>query len=1609
MQSRFLVFTLLICLILAAAPAMGQTTRIMPCGDSITYDNYSGDTRTVGERISYRYPLWQLLTNAGADFRFVGGVYAGYDIIPDPQDAYNEGWPGWTDAQVASNIYNWLVANPADIVLLHIGTNAVNSSPGDVENILDEIDRYETDYSATVHVVLAKIINRITYDSTTSAFNTNIENMAAARVGDLITMVDMENGAGIIYAPPASGGDMIDNLHPTDDGYAKMAKVWFDALLPLMPPTGQVCDEDLSNYLMMEKEFAPYVNQFGAIARSENPPTWTTGRVGQGQLFDLTNEVSLEDDDSLDWASGDSFTLEFWMKKTNPVLGTSTNDNQVILGRDDAATSLHWWVGVAATTTPPGKACFQLRDTSGNGDAIYSSTNVQDGAWHHVAAVRDGAAGVNYLYVDGAVEDSLALSYPAGWDSAGKPMNIGWLDLTPNYHYDGIVDEIAVHDRALDGTELTAHYVAGTGGLGYCTMGDIAPVITSTPVTEIFSDQLYSYDVQAVGNPAPAFSLLTSPAGMTIDPVSGLIGWTPSGTGDFPVEVDASNSEGTDTQSFTLSVLDRPICTSGLELYWKLEETSGSTYADHLGGLAGQALVSPPSPASPGIVGDCQDFNGTTDFITVADDPILDWSSSQSFTIELWFNATNVSSRNKVMIGRDQAGSTHWWLGLNQNTGYANWNLLDETRTGVATTGSTALNDGQWHHLVAVRDHDLNENRLYVDGGLADSATYSYGAGFGANTTLGIGYMAYSLTPDYFFDGMLDEVALYAEALSEQDILDHWNSGAGNSYCQDAPVAPVIVSTPVTAGIVAQAYTYDVDATGLPAPTFSLLAMPAGMTIDPASGVIDWLPTADGDFDVEVEAANSEGADTQLFTIAVAASDPFPECLVSWWRLDETAGPPYLDMKAGFDGSAAQQPAPAAGKLGGAMLFDGADDEVDVLDVDQYDWAGDASFSVEFWMKTGSGGANHVIVGRDGGAPSNVHWWVGTLNTNTAYFGLRDSNNSNIACPSTTLVTDGAWHHIVAVRDGTLGQNQIWVDGVNENSVPAAYTGDFTCAANLNIGYLNLSGHYRYPGLVDEVAIYCRALTSSEIQAHFNSGAGLEYSDPIAPVITTTPPQGVVSGQVYSYDVESTGAPTAAYGLTTGPAGMTIDPVTGVLSLTTGSPGDYDVTVSATNSAGEDTQSFIFSVAPAPVCPQGLTNYWHLDESSGTTYFDTFAGLHGSASPVIPAPDPSGVVGGAQYFNGTSNDITVPDDTALDWGSDFDFSIEIWAKTTESTGNNQVMIGRDQGGGYPHWWLGVNNSGVPTWNLLDTNKNGVATTGQASIRDGNWHHLVAVRDDNLNENRLYVDGNLVGTSPYDYTAGFEATTTLGLGYMAYNGTPGYFYKGSLDEVALYTRALTPGDIQQNYQLGLAGRGYCEDNIAPAAPTGFAMAYGHLGNDLVWNDNPESDLADYLVYSDLTEGFVAGPDNLLVTVGVSGYFHPEAEMGGVSPFHVFYQVAARDLSGNISAPVAPETVSAVEGQALPARFALHDNVPNPFNPMTTIRFDLPTEARISLRIFDISGRLIAVLKNNEMESAGRHEVVWRGRDQAGQPVAAGVYFYRMEGPQFEQTRRMVLVK
>jgi FlgD Ig-like domain len=102
----------------------------------------------------------------------------------------------------------------------------------------------------------------------------------------------------------------------------------------------------------------------------------------------------------------------------------------------------------------------------------------------------------------------------------------------------------------------------------------------------------------------------------------------------------------------------------------------------------------------------------------------------------------------------------------------------------------------------------------------------------------------------------------------------------------------------------------------------------------------------------------------------------------------------------------------------------------------------------------------------------------------------------------------------------------------------------------------------------------------------------------------------------------------------------------------------------------------------------------------------------------------------------------------------------------------------------------------------------------------------------------------------------------------------------------------------------------------------------------------------------------------------------------------------------------KTVSAIS-RSMP-RAMLDQNLPNPFNPLTSIHFVLPTSGRVTLQVFDSAGRHVRTLVNDALPE-GSHQAVWDGRDDEGHRVASGIYLYRLDAGAFQQSRKMVLLK
>jgi len=94
--------------------------------------------------------------------------------------------------------------------------------------------------------------------------------------------------------------------------------------------------------------------------------------------------------------------------------------------------------------------------------------------------------------------------------------------------------------------------------------------------------------------------------------------------------------------------------------------------------------------------------------------------------------------------------------------------------------------------------------------------------------------------------------------------------------------------------------------------------------------------------------------------------------------------------------------------------------------------------------------------------------------------------------------------------------------------------------------------------------------------------------------------------------------------------------------------------------------------------------------------------------------------------------------------------------------------------------------------------------------------------------------------------------------------------------------------------------------------------------------------------------------------------------------------------------------------LPAGVALAQNYPNPFNPNTTIEFELPRRSRVKIEVFNLLGQRVRTLLD-ESKPAGSHRIEWAGTDNAGKPVATGVYLYRLEADDVVETRKMLVLK
>ena len=208
------------------------------------------------------------------------------------------------------------------------------------------------------------------------------------------------------------------------------------------------------------------------------------------------------------------------------------------------------------------------------------------------------------------------------------------------------------------------------------------------------------------------------------------------------------------------------------------------------------------------------------------------------------------------------------------------------------------------------------------------------------------------------------------------------------------------------------------------------------------------------------------------------------------------------------------------------------------------------------------------------------------------------------------------------------------------------------------------------------------------------------------------------------------------------------------------------------------------------------------------------------------------------------------------------------------------------------------------------------------------------------------------------------------------------------------------------------------NVAALIGYGFALNYENDKFEFVSVAPADEDLLKSTGGETLFHHVVADGQ---VTVA-NGLYNGTAVSGGGDVVRFVFRVL-REFEDNARFEIAnglvfdpsqlqnPAVVAGVlEFQSTPREFALHQNFPNPFNPDTTIKYDLAESADVTLQIYNVLGQVVRTLVASEAQNAGRYQIRWNGMDDRGVPVSSGIYFFQISADgKFSDVRKLMLLK
>ncbi|MCP3976661.1 MAG: hypothetical protein GY720_19415 [bacterium] len=614
--------------------------------------------------------------------------------------------------------------------------------------------------------------------------------------------------------------------------------------------------------------------------------------------------------------------------------------------------------------------------------------------------------------------------------------------------------------------------------------------------------------------------------------------WDTSANGDGPATIEARVTDSAPATVYAtpvnVTVISAPgtdygdtVVNDGATVFWRLGESAGTTAVDEIGGNDATYIGSPGLGATAVIASanTSVDFDGVDDRINITNSAEINQGGPyQTKTIELWFNADDVTNRQVLMEQGSIARGLNIYLdgGRLYAGAYNTNNAGGDTPWGPIFVSTPVATD-TIYHAVMVIDQPTDTLSLYVNGALAASAPgvgdlHNHGlAAIGGQRGWARFHTGAQNGDLNYFDGTLDEVAVYATALSGGTVATHYAVGTSTST-----EPSISIVAPTNGSTVSGVYTVVLNATDPDDALGTLLVevRTDGATWNTATwnGALSryeylWDTSINGDGPATVEArvtdmtpttVTATPANVTVFTPPAAdyAATVVTDGATVYWRLGDSAGTTVVDDIGGNDATYIGSPTLGApGIITGtdtAVSFDGVDDRINITNSAEINQGGPyQTKTIELWFNADSVTTRQVLMEQGSIARGlNIYLDGGSL-----YAGAYNTNNQGGDTPwgpvwISTAVSAGTDYHVVFVIDqptdtlslyvnGGLAASDIGVGDLHNHGLSAI--GAQRDWARFHTGAQNGDLNY-FEGTIDEVAVYGTALDATTVAVHYAAG-----------------------------------------------------------------------------------------------------------------------------------------------------------------------------------------------------------------------------------------------------------------------------------------------------------------------------------------------------------------------------------------------------------------------------------------------------------------------------------------------------------------------------------------